>query len=1360
VHNDGKHVTYSQLSASLPVRKQPEVKHIDIITKVPKQFREQFVSVAVPPRDNAPHLEKLRQPPNKYCTVQKHPVDADALDASLEVVASIFIPIDAERFVPQPRGFGSLRADQPDIATFILQLYAIMVYLIDKVRSAEIVMQRDYNEDGKPVGPAKPHDVEKNSIAMYWERVPREGQPDKTVQYRLIIHEYGKAGRRGLLQELNNLIADNNKRLTADAKKTGLAATRASQPVAVDHLSNINGAQWTHICQAMNPKSFEENTIPLWELVMHEDSPSNPVNCFSSAVCCKTAKRLGADPAYCEPGTYAFDVVSRCFIFPDGGINVWRLSPIDFNVVSNPLTRFCLPSEQPDVRENLAARDQFQKKHGIADREKSDALFNRTQSRSAPSAEANDLSALCRRIQREDAQLQKEHRLPGSRGTHELDNAYAQARMVKCIDSWIPLLSAINCPTGNCGDAMQKLTEYGELMVQANGSLSMPRMRAFRNLTRQASHFVADAAELDQIMTVLSMHQDILLMLWSVLHTWSYYKMNLNHLLLGPAGIGKSFGILILAMLMIPGTYIKATYMTPKAFAVPGKANLMMVFLFEDAAASMYEKAPKSGTSNDFLNIHKQILTSREITVPTIIMDPKRSADTVKGAGCVTWISAMNNSSGTLDFNVKDRYVVSNSSQDNDTSESAAAAMMAATQRMDDPAVQNCVENMATVFRRQQRVIAEIEQAEAAGILRPVDLAASDYFFSVLDEICSKHGLNLMARKRHVERYRAMCRVMCFKRVDDLLHQCPGAVFEGIEYDESHVLMAEKYMFTTIQDAVISVLMLGRQWQDKIVTTLIDTIMRCWYPQNHTALQEWEDTVSKVRLRKDGTPCLRPNEQIPEKPVRPSDMPFVPVAGRKAAAGAKSLDANHELFLQRSKEYECATESRRDWMYMRAEIGQGGAVPAMSCSRPSGPTEDEILDHLAKHITPRMSERFLEAEVKDKLRELMKETILVRRLQFTTDDESDEYNTQMYSKEHAKLIISDSCIKLAFPVIRQNHTFGSDLLFRCVEDTCSVLAAASGDKLTAGEFLLAGEFQKQNGCRFLPRKINIESPEALKERNIDYKALTRRINAGYANVNLQRLIQTNQGQVDKGVYEKSYMRRLYPSNSRYSIMNGSPDKAAALRRAFTIGISHDDMHAHPSSDPFVQHAQFEQLEREMGLHDELMVYPDALNKPDDDAMRSPPPSPPAEGKEAEEYADLMEAEAVADRAGGAAAAAAAPRAAIDPHPAMSRFWSLEKEMQRMKSANKLRPHVLQPFMQHARTRVMHQEQPSLSQAFGSQASVAPDAASVAAPVSPASDADDIDMDAAEMEFDDVPPLSNLAVHDPADDDDEQYDDCQ
>jgi hypothetical protein len=1159
-------------------RKKNGTDHLQVLTKAPAGTSVAFKTIPKPvilPSSLA--LDKLAVPPTLYCTIEKHPVKREKLDETSDLVGIMEIQIDAYRYVPMPQGFCSLQNTQTDMALAILRLFAIIVYLMNKARAVEYTTHQNYDDTGKKVGKPVEKQVEKNNILMYFERVPHKNNPLKFVAYRIRIMEIGYSNRRGLVAELQDLLVKNDARLLAEAVKMPRASRGAEKPVPADHITMITSPVWSQMCLSFNPVIFTARNASLASQVISDDSPCNPFTCFNLESNCRTAAALGAHPDYCDPSSYYVQANTRQFVFPQRGVNAWRIDPAAFNPSTRTMNMFLLPCVEQDPKSSMIERDRFAQKWGFGPEQRaiSDKLYNATQNHSAPAAQTTDIKTLIARVKSDDASLRNSHSHRDEvTGITTTNVAYYKERQDMARDVWIPMLDAINCPSGNCGSALQAMAQYLENYKQVHSTLALPRHRSFKNLSRSFNHIACDAVELDKVMTVLHMHQDVLLALYSLLSLYRYESMNFNHLLLGDPGIGKSFLQWVLKALFIEGTWESMGTLTNKAFNVPGKAHAFLMCFLDDAQSTMFEHG-KQGSSSDLINLHKTILTNKELITNTVEMDPRKNVR-VHGDLCLAIVANMNNDRSSIDAAIKDRYCITNAAVET-VQPGARSIMMDVTNRMREPAVREACATMGSRFHHLQACTASLMQSEAIGALHPVSMDAAAFAFGMLCDIASSRNLRMTDRQRSSDRFFLLVSSLVHQRAVDLLYQCPGATWEGVDHDPTHVLAADKHLFSRVEDFLVAVALMTREWQDRVILNVQQGLLTCFFPNCASDMQAYQN----MQLSHKGEPS-----EFSQEPdlVQPN-----PLTGAARLMGKETV-ANHAKVVD---EYNCLKAKREYWMYAKAAIGPAGTISAVPCNRPSGPTTEEIVAHLAKHLCPRLQEKFRENEVRDKLMQLLSEQVTVTKRQFA-DEECIDREMVTFTKEYPKLVVSADMVMVAWPVLEQMSGHASELLFQCVQDTCSVLAAVTKHALVPGEAILYPEFLKQDSQKFIMREIKLDTPEQLEARGIDYKNMAVRRNNSFSLTGVQRVVQANQGVTNPEAFSTHYMSRLFPAGAPWTRMDCCLDQRAAVLRAHDIGISHNDMHMHPSADPFVQHAEFQRIEEENDWSKQMQHYPDSL----------------------------------------------------------------------------------------------------------------------------------------------------------------------
>lgn len=701
--------------------------------------------------------------------------------------------------------------------------------------------------------------------------------------------------------------------------------------------------------------------------------------------------------------------------------------------------------------------------------------------------------------------------------------------------------------------------------------------------------------------------------------------------MLGPPGIGKSFALLMLEQLLIKDTYRKYSYITPKGLAVPGKSQASLIMIIEDGQPSMLGVAGGSGgkptaASSDIEALIKQFLTSTELQIQSVTMEPKRAGEFVRcETGCIMFI-AMNDSSNLFPKAVLDRFCVTlGAAVSNSESTDAATRLMAMSERDASTIIKNVKQEFKLFFNRKQEMHAIILHMETVGMLHPIDTSVADFVFGMMANFAEVRGLR-MTTQRNVVRFRDVVRSFVVTHAVDLVWDSPDAPFRGMTHQDGHFLAVNKYLVSTVEIAVFAIGLLARMWQDNAYADLITTMKRLWFKNAADKINHYKNLEA---LRSDGTDPDQDNLEIPVKPdgynahrfKQPAPVGAAAPESRakkqrkgpaSAAASASSsrqppIDAHftaesHKFaeecarYDEQMAAYEYNTREASNWGHMSARFGY--EIPAFTQLGHQAPKQDDLIEHLATIIGREMEKRYLPNEIRAKLTAMTTTPVTVQRkkvsrheydtMNMMDEDEQDVPDRHVtFRDDRNQLIIENDCIRVAFPSLE--HADGSkDVVMECLKEALTVLYGASlkehDRKVAAGipkEELpdphayaqhLYGETIKESDKRYIWRTIRINEADA---RATDVAKHARVFNSSYAPPMVQRVMKSFLHSMDDAYEDPAVMFRLYDAKRPWTIVDTNPDEMAALQRAEALGLSYDDQHkVLPSNDPTVYNKAF------------------------------------------------------------------------------------------------------------------------------------------------------------------------------------------
>jgi len=1143
-------------------------------------------------------LDALLGTQTKYCQVMNHPVREIARER-LDILNVWELQFDADQWTSNPFGFTSLRGTHHDTALMILRLIVLFGYLANQVVATKY--RKVKGDDGEESTVAEPP---QSIVRVTWERVPHKSNPNKFVVYRLRITEYAPPSSSGLFGEFIALLKRNERDL--DKQRVAGGVSKGKIPMKPESYTHLTQMEWRKLSLMYNPNMFRplESRDPAFSVDLYDgNSPFNPTRLFDVAHNLEQARRLDADPRYCDPDTYlqGRGTANLVFGFAEGGKNTWQIAETDLD--PRELGTRYLPHMSADRRLYAPEKARFAKQHGLVDPNEIEAKFNLCNLTSI-NQPANDMDALTKRISDEWKELTSKYAVAGS-ARHTGDTLlpeFWRARRVKQIE-FLEQLGDIISPTGDCPPSMQAIARAMQYyLTQNDNTLCVPHDQWSFNLTRFADERAEDFVTLNSVMDVISSHQDCFLFLCAALHVYARVDMNPHQLQLGPPSVGKSFALILLTRLLLEGTWRMLSYMTPKALAVPGKQNACLIMIMEDAPSSTFGvtggsggKGGQKGATSDVENMIKQFLTSKFIAVQTITMEPKRAGEFIRSDTSCVVFAAMNDDSTAFPKPMLSRFCVSISAEDTtQQSDDGGANLVGRAGRAGQAPMVEAMALMGFVWSRRQILIAYLFHMESCGILKTIDVACADMVFAIVARLTAKRGLVITAERRAIDRFRMIVRVLVALNAISLVWSTPDSPVLDTPHSIEHFLLTEKHLFATVEIAIFALGLTSRQWQDNVRAHIILAMKEHWFPRADEAMDKYK-TLAPLPYG-DVIGADAPTAPAPEVPdgVWIPNLPAGPGASARGPPSKKVLEqlAKPEVqrFLEEKQAYDGMEMERKMWMYDSCQIG-GREIPAMPANGARVPTIDDQINFLADQIMPVLPKKYLKAEVVGKIKAMTTDMVSVRRLQCGPYGEPDPDNASeddYFQQERQQLVIEPGYIRLAIPVLQQAKD-GAEVLFQCAQDAVSIIHFMTKSPMT--HKVMYAEPEPESQTRYIMRMC-------VADPNIDKRYVPAEIcrisNPAFASGATKVVTQNMLKSVDPNYYDEGNMFRLFSADLPFTVINMDMDVAAALRRADDLGLSAADQHQAPSNDPTVYNRVYHAHYHKNNAN--RMMYPDCFSE--------------------------------------------------------------------------------------------------------------------------------------------------------------------
>lgn len=1072
-----------------------------------------------------------------YCKAE--PLTAErlyTLNDEVTRVAELLIPFEAY-YSTNPQGFFSMRGD-PDVVTKMRLLVMAFGFL-----SSQACMTRQVKDEETK---AVVHVPSRMRVTPLLEVVPSEDDPSRTVALRLRLVEQGPSDNYGLSGDVAALIEQGDMRRTVARQRAGTPASTREAPPAAYSLVHLDTPTWRDLCEFYRPVDMPTLVAQFPEPTLRTHNCAYGITkVFTVRYSLEAARRLGADPAFCDPSVYLppFDNASnrREYGFADLQ-RVWVLNPNDLD--PNLLDQRFMPWVRPDLRAHAAEIEQFERLHGPGTAH----LYERVCKATSASAVANNMNALRERVARETSDLRERF---GS--GQEFKRARRRAQI-----EWVSNFSEIFHPDGDAPPAITSMATWFDGYLKENGgSARLPREKALCNLSTFEEFLAQFAAVEHTVLAVNSTHKDILIHLLSAFYVYYPTNSRPHNLLLGPPSAGKSFGLWLLHKLLVDGTVRMVTYLTQKSMATGGNDNDLMIMIFEDAPATMLgvENRTKTtgNTSNDMENMVKSILTSTQVSVQTLeIENGKRKAVYIKADCSILVLAAMNEPSSSFAHAMLDRFIVFNCVNQPPVEE--GVGMHGKTQRAADAAVRASKNDLGIFTKRTQVLVAKVLQLQSAGVLCEVNMEGAEIVLALVTGH-AKRKFNLdMDRQRCLERVRALIHVLVVLRAVMIVFDSPQSPVIGQAYSDHQLLHVEKHLFATQQIAIFVLGLLDIQWQDNLRQRVVSTMEKLYFPGAKALIEALEQPVQ-----------VDPNEDL-APPSADAAAPYPYRGGRGGGRGQPPPPPPvYDPF---------STEAKRNWMYDTVVMG-GPLLAAPKSTGSRAPSQEELLLHLAKQVMTHLQPRPLMAEVVAVLRRLTDQNIVTRRQEYELDPRLSVTRTS----ENPCLVLEHDKVRISLRLLVDSRE--ADPVYSATRDVVHALFNASNTTRRAASYLVG---QVDPKLPYVWRIINVQ-----RDPNFDPRTSALKVwDPHYFESSLATLTVSFFQGIWGARESENRLARLFRSSSPWTEIDADIDSFVSLLHATDLGIDESEQMQAPASDV----ETFErQVYEEAASRRQLLRYP-------------------------------------------------------------------------------------------------------------------------------------------------------------------------
>jgi DNA replication protein DnaC len=1179
-------------------------------------------------------LAAMSMQKNLFCQTSPVKEHHDRRANNCSTLLELFIP--ANMYTSTSRGMVSLNGEAASVGQQIMyiQLMRLFGYIARKALQPRTRMVAGPNEGDKPHRESMPSS---SDVRVTWERVPHADQAKGICGYRLRITEYEASNVSHITDELLSLLQQNT---AADDKammlSTGVARGNASQqarnrggaaPRDPTELGGVSMVQYMRLCDMYSSREPGSRiTTEIKTHIVDDQSPYNPASVFSPARSWQFAKSCGADRRFRKMDSY-FRNNGQEWAFPDYSQVVY-LSVDDIN--PSTLNHRFLPHIKPNLAPFHKEIRLWAKLNGQEKNPNAGELWASHFMQSSWTEKEYDIHALMHDINQQRDELRTKYKRPlKSKYRQRADKVHARAarqssNMAAEVDQledemarldtndsmssgyyvalrnlqrteWLTKFFEVISPTGACPPAGQALIKYINHFVEENdGYLTMHVPQTYENLSRFANMRAAEACLLNSIITVASCHQDALLYVWSAIHVFSRVPMNIHHLLLGPPGVGKSFAVLLLTRLLIAGTHMMLTYLTPKALAANGREMSWMTVLLEDAQASLF--GVKSGKGNaagaaagtDVVNMFKQMLTSMDIVARSLEMDPKRAGVTIRAEASLIVFACLNEHTSAFEAAVLDRFcnTVSAAEARHDPNSATSASLSEQASRSQHMAIKDAEKELKIQWNRQQALCGIGLLMESCNLLCGIDTSAADRVFHMVYKRAMYKNIDMEQRRRDKLRFQMFVRVMVMANAVDMVFNSPKSPVAGHKYQREHWLHLEKFFVSTIEMGFFAIGMLSRQWQDNTSASLVQTIKTNLIPDHDQIIRAY-NTLDPLDAPAEGESHGLNTASMQHR--RP-EHPFNDRTPTKAQMNTDEW-RSYQVALN---EYNGMEATDKFWMYATVHFGTQN-MPAVPGITNRAPTQDELIEHVSNVVSGHLAKRFLPQEVQGKIRNMTTSTVKVSRRQYSNS----RYDSEpvLVTEDRPIMILTPDCMHIAIPTLQ--HASQSNVLFdecQVVVSILSAMAAKRGEDISVYRNLIYGDTETAPTSRFVWRILKVD-PDIERKLFSDPLGPTMESqlemwNTSFVDDAMQLVTQDILSVTNPAYKDERYMQRLFDAVVPWTKMDVNFDEHAALCHADRLGLSSYDQHLPISNDCNVSNREHLNFYKAHGK--QLKMYPDCF----------------------------------------------------------------------------------------------------------------------------------------------------------------------
>jgi hypothetical protein len=898
-----------------------------------------------------------------------HPFLTHTIMRSNAPVWEIFVASSC--FVDSPRGWNGLSPSMPSLRDAILRIVDLMNYVGE--------------ESGATVSPVRTdnsHDVLlMPAVVSTFEVVPLNREATKPAGYRFRVLAQGQAGDAATI--LEKLFIANEEHANATRNKRTRQQMNDNETDAQKFIRGVTLEQYVRLCSIYTGVEFTTDQARAYPLT-DRNNPVNPGVVFSLSESCRLAHGAEADDNYCIESNY-LNRHGYTFFNP---ACVWRIRQC-YLKPGNTQKLFwpnIVPASADPTDPHRLAYIRTHATGGITEKQAAFTYDQHVVRSSTVDEEPDNFDGLRAKHKRKRDKIT--WAFAAGRISEKMRDDMKDEADAQTLQEFGVLFS----PTASQISIAAMATWVNEYAM-LNESFCMPFEKLTSNLTRLGDELVQTMSALECLADVISEHKSAFGLFLKNLYLYSYSKMNINSIVTGPAGAGKSYMALLNMKLLIARTFLNSTYQSAKALAVPGDAYQFMIRFFEDVNPQMLgiNGSSKAGeTSNqDGESMLKAWLTSGIINA-AVYNNPdndRMNSEMVHVESKVhTSLVVISNASlPQIPHSIKDRGHCMQWHLKERVD--GCNPLVKATKKPTQAQIYG-LELLSARFRRNQAFIAIIFLLIYVGYFEEIDMSAATIIVSKALEEGKKSGLAKVMAIRHKERVDMLSRVLVLWDAISIIWDSPDSPLKGVPHDITHFGLVRRYLRCTVEHCTFALGLLSDQYESHITNGVVDNLKNTIFR-----------SVTKKRKPAQSSAAAAPQVADQQQQQQSTDSLV------QSTIGSSSVKASQRGMVHQDPNYLIAP-------FDDEQVGRGGRVYS----------DHDRIKYLAKAQLSTMNEKPLEADLVDAY-----QLLLDTNIPDVTHKPSSEYEQQRHVPclkfEHGLIKLAKKSLTEAQP----------NMLLRCLK---------------------------------------------------------------------------------------------------------------------------------------------------------------------------------------------------------------------------------------------------------------------------------------------------------------------------------------